>query len=90
MRPPAPPKRLEFQPGRTLAENLADLPARGDVGCKRNSQGQQESGIGDKLHLDTVDGDFPVSAVLTRARVPDSQVAIPLAQLDRRAGHRAL
>jgi hypothetical protein len=33
------------------------------------------------LHLDTVDGDFPVSAVLTSASVHDSQVAIPLAQL---------
>src|SRR5674476_1390502 len=60
---------------------LADLPARCDVGCKRNSKGHQESWIGDKLHLDTIDGDFPVSAVLTSASVHDSQVAIPLAQL---------
>ena len=37
VRPPAPLKRLELQPGRTLAENLADLPARCDAGCKRNS-----------------------------------------------------
>ena len=79
VRPPAPPKRLELQPGRTLAETLADLPARCDVGCKRNSKGHQESWIGYKLHLDTVDGDFPVSAVLTSASVHDSQVAIPLA-----------
>ena len=78
---PAPPKRLELQPTRTLAENLADLPARCDVGCKRNSKGHQESWIGYKLHLDTVDGDFPVSAVLTSASVHNSQVAIPLAQL---------
>ena len=81
VRPSAPPKRLELQPTRTLAENLADLPARCDVGCKRNSKGHQESWIGYKLHLDTVDGDFPVSAVLTSASVHDSQVAIPLAQL---------
>jgi hypothetical protein len=81
VRPPAPPKRLELQPARTLAENLADLPVRCDVGCKRNSKGHQESWIGYKLHLDTVDGDFPVSAVLTSASVHDSQVAIPLAQL---------
>lgn len=81
VRAPAPPKRLELQPTRTLAENLADLPARCDVGCKRNSKGHQESWIGYKLHLDTVDGDFPVSAVLTSASVHDSQVAIPLAQL---------
>ena len=54
---------------------------RCDVGCKRNSKGHQESWIGYKLHLDTVDGDFPVSAVLTSASVHDSPVAIPLAQL---------
>ena len=72
---------MELQLARTLAENLADLPARCDVGCKRNSKGHQESWIGYKLHLDTIDGDFPVSAVLTSASVHDSQVAIPLARL---------
>jgi hypothetical protein len=81
VRPPAPPRRLELQPARTLAENLADLPARCDVGCKRNSKGHQESWTGYKLHLDTVDWGFPVSEVLTSASVHDSQVAIPLAQL---------
>jgi hypothetical protein len=40
---PAPPKRLGRQPTRTLAENLADLPASCDVGCKRNSKGHQEN-----------------------------------------------
>ena len=79
---PAPPlKRLEVQPARTLAENLADLPTRCDVGCKRNSKGHQESWIGYKLHLDTLDGDVPASAILTSASVHDSQVAIPLAQM---------
>lgn len=81
VRPPAPPKRLELQPARTLAENLADLPTACAVGCKRNSKGHQESWIGYKLHLDVVDGDIPVSAVLTGAGVHDSQVAIPLAQM---------
>ncbi len=80
-RPAPPPKRLALQPTRTLAENLADLPTRCDVGCKRNSKGHQESGIGYKLHLDTMDGDIPISAVLTSASVHDSQVAIPLAQI---------
>jgi hypothetical protein len=51
------------------------------VGCKRNSQGHQETWIGYKLHLDTVDGDFPISALLTGASVHDSQAAIPLAQM---------
>lgn len=77
---PAPPKRLSLQPGRSLAENLADLPTACAVGCKRNSKGHQETWIGYKLHLDTVDGDIPVSALLTSAAVHDSQVAIPLAQ----------
>jgi hypothetical protein len=81
VRPPQPPKRLELQPARSLAENLADLPVRCDVGCKRNSKGHQESWIGYKLHLDTVDGDFPASAILTSASMHDSQAAIPLAQL---------
>lgn len=81
IRPSAPPKHLEVQPARTLADNLADLPARCDVGCKRNSKGHQESWIGYKLHLYTIDSDLPVSAVLTSASVHDSQVAIPLAQM---------
>ena len=53
VRPPAPLKRLELQPARPLAENLADLPVRCDVGCKRNSKGHQESWIGYKLHFTT-------------------------------------
>jgi hypothetical protein len=80
-RPPAPPKRLDLQGHRRLAENLADLPSACDVGCKRNSQGHQESWIGYKLHLDTIDGDIPVSPLLTSASAHDSQAAIPLAQM---------
>lgn len=87
VRPPAPPKRLELQLTRSLADNLADLPTRCDVGCKRNSKGHQESWIGYKLHLDTIDGDIPVSAVLTSASVHDSQVAIPLAEMTARRVH---
>ena len=72
VRPPAPPKRLDLQPACPPAENPAALPARCDAGCKRNSQGHRENWIGYKLHLDTVDGDFPVSAVLTNASGHDS------------------
>jgi hypothetical protein len=81
VRPPVPPTRLEQQPHRSLAENLADLPRQCAVGCKRNSKGHQETWIGYKLHLDTIDGDLPVSAILTSAAIHDSQVAIPLAQM---------
>ena len=37
--------------------------------------------IGYKLHIDTADGEIPISCVLTAASVHDSQVAIPLATI---------
>jgi len=74
-------KRLEVQGARSLAENLRDLPRACDVGVKKNSKGYKESWKGYKLHLDTLDGDIPVSAILTSASLHDSQVAIPLAQM---------
>ncbi len=64
-----------------MAENLADLPTRCDVGCKRNRKGDQETWIGYQLHLDVIAGDLPVSAVLASASVRDRQVAIPRAQM---------
>jgi hypothetical protein len=73
--------RLDLQVGRSLQENIADLPTQCDVGCKRNSKGHQESWIGHKLHLDVADGDMPISALLTSASVHDSQVAVPLIQM---------
>jgi hypothetical protein len=76
-----PPKRLDLQPSRTLEENLEDLPTACDVGCKRNSKGYKETWRGLKLHIDSIDGDIPVSAILTSASLHDSQAAIPLAQL---------
>jgi hypothetical protein len=76
-----PPTRLEVQPQRTLEENLADLPKGCDCGCKIGSKGQPEYWRGYKLHLDVIDGDIPVSAILTSASTHDSQVAIPLMQM---------
>lgn len=79
---PAPrPTRLQLQPQRTLAENLADLPRACDSGAKKGSQGHMEYWRGYKLHLDVMDGDIPISAVLTSASTHDSQVAIPLMQM---------
>lgn len=80
-RPPPPPKRLDLQAHRSLEANLAELPSACDIGTKFNSKGHAAHWIGYKLHLDTIDGDLPVSAVLTSASVHDSQVSIPLAQL---------
>jgi len=80
--PVAKPKtRLERQADMTLSQMLADLPRPCDVGGKRNAKGHQETWIGYKLHVDTADGDIPVSCVLTSASVHDSQVAIPLATM---------
>ena len=76
-----PQTRLERQADMTLSQMLADLPRPCDVGCKRNAKGHQETWIGYKLHVDTADGDIPVSCVLTSASVHDSQVAIPLATM---------
>jgi hypothetical protein len=87
VRAPAPPKRLSLQPGRTLEENLSDLPTACTVGAKRNSQGHESHWVGYKLHVDTIDGDIPVSVVLTSASLHDSQVAIPLAQMTAQRVH---
>ncbi len=77
----APPRtKLEIQVGRSLAANLADLPRLCDVGCKTDAKGYKSWWRGYKLHLDVIDGDIPIGAVLTSASVHDSQVAIPLAQ----------
>lgn len=79
--PPPPPTRLQLQPGRTLAENLADLPRVCDSGAKKGSKGHMEYWRGYKLHLGVIDGDIPISTVLTSASTHDSQVAIPLMQM---------
>lgn len=79
--PPKPPKRVDLQAGRNLEENLSDLPTTCDVGTKKNSKGCKKSWIGYKLHLDCIDGDIPISAILSSASLHDSQVAIPLAQM---------
>ncbi len=77
----APARRLAVQPGRSLPENLTDLPTACDWGRKKNSPGKIEQWKGYKLPLDCVDGDIPVSAILTSASLHDSQAAIPLAQM---------
>jgi len=75
------PKRLNLQPGRSLAENIADLPTRCDVGTKINAKGYKTSWTGCKIHIDSIDGDILVSAILSSASLHDSQAAIPLAQM---------
>jgi hypothetical protein len=73
------PRRLKRQAGMTLAEMLADLPTACTTGTKCNAKGHNVSWTGYKLHIDTADGDIPVSCLLTSASLHDSQAAIPLA-----------
>ena len=75
------PRRLERQASMTLPRMLAELPTHCAVGAKRNAKGHTESWIGYKLHVDTADGDVPVSCLLTAASLHDSQAAIPLASM---------
>src|SRR5439155_307051 len=81
VRPAEPPRRIERQLGMTLPQMLADLPRHCDVGTKRNAKGHSESWVGYKLHIDSADGDIPLTCVLTSASLHDSQVAIPLATM---------
>ncbi len=67
------PRRLERQTAMTLEEMLKDLPKVCDVGVKLNAKGHQESWIGYKLHLDTIDGGIPVSCLL-HGMLPGSPV----------------
>ena len=77
------PKRTRIgqQLTQTLKEMLAELPQACDRGTKSNAQGYKNSWNGYKLHLDTADCGVPVSALLTRASVHDSQTAVPLSML---------
>ena len=75
------PTRLQRQLERTQDENLADLPRACDWGTKKDSKGKKQSWRGYKLHLDVIDGDIPISWLLTSASMHDSQAAIPLAQM---------
>ena len=75
------PTRLERQLERGLDENLADLPRACDWGVKKDSKGKKQSWRGYKLHIDVIDGDLPVSWIVTSASLHDSQVAIPLARI---------
>jgi len=75
------PTRIEKQKTMTLEEMLDDLPTACDRSGKKDSKGNTMYWHGYKLHLDTIDGGIPVSAIITSASVHDSQVAIPLASM---------
>jgi hypothetical protein len=78
---PKEPTVIERQVGQSAAQSLAQLPTACDVGSKKNSKGFKETWTGYKLHIDTADGDIPVTAILTSASLHDSQAAIPLMRM---------
>lgn len=75
------PSRVEKQKSMTLEEMLIDLPKGCDKGAKKDSKGNTMYWTGYKLHLDSIDGGIPVSAIVTSASMHDSQAAIPLATM---------
>lgn len=81
---PAPePTRIEKQLDMSLEQMLSDLPKECDKGAKKDSKGNTMYWNGYKLHLDTIDGCIPVSAIVTSASLHDSQAAIPLATISK-------
>ena len=73
-------RRLALQGGRSLADNLEDLPQGCDWGGKTDSKGKAYHWCGYKLHLSIGDGGVPLAAILSSASLHDSQAAIPLMQ----------
>jgi hypothetical protein len=72
-------RRLERQLTQSLEQMLADLPQEAGYGQKRGYKWK-----GFKLHLDVGDGGIPLAALLTSAKVHDSQVALPLEEMTSR------
>ena len=68
----------ETQYEQSASEALAALPLTCGVGRKPNSQGNLETCIGFKVHVDWVDGMIPINVVTTSASVHDGLLAIPM------------
>ena len=81
--PPKAKTRFERQAAgdMTLEQMLDDLQKACGIGAKVDAQGNKNSWVGYKLHIDTTDAGIPVSCILSSASLHDSQVAIPLADL---------
>lgn len=76
--PRAPRSYIDEQRCMPLKDQLAALPRDCSLGVKKSSKGHLSYWRGYKLHLDVADGDLPVSALLTAAKLHDSQAAVPL------------
>jgi hypothetical protein len=62
----------------TTVQMIQSISTSTDIGRKINAKGNGYAWIGGKLHLGSVDGDIPITAIYTCASVHDSQVAIPV------------
>ena len=76
-----PRSRIPAQLLQTLSQALAELPQLCNKGKKRNAQGNFNTWVGYKLHLDAACCGVPITAALTSASVYDNQVSVPLARL---------
>ena len=76
-----PRSRIPAQLLQTAQEALAELPQLCNKGKKRNAQGNFNTWVGYKLHLDVACCGVPITAALTSASVYDNQVSVPLARL---------
>ena len=76
--PRSPRNRIEEQRLMSLGAMLSELPRDCSLGVKKSSKGHLDYWRGYKLHLDVADGQIPITALLTAAKVHDSQVAVPL------------
>jgi len=76
-----PRSRIPAQLLQTAQEALAELPQLCNKGKKRNAQGNFNTWVGYKLHLDVACCGVPIAAALTSASVYDNQVSVPLARL---------
>ena len=79
--PAAPRSRIPAQLLQTPEQALAELPRLCNKGKKRNAQGNFNTWVGYKLHLDVACCGVPISVALTSASVYDNQVSVPLARL---------
>ena len=75
-----PRSRIPAQLLQTPQQALADLPQLCNKGKKRNAQGNFNTWVGYKLHLDVACCGVPITAALTSASVYDNQVSVPPAR----------
>ena len=71
-------RRTQTQYEQSVSEALAALPRTCGVGRKPNSQGNMETCVGFKVHIDWLDGMIPANVVTTSAQVHDGLLAIPM------------